>query len=178
MKNFVILMKDNQSGQAYFFDFEDGVVYRDDQSKLQEASSRGASLGVFVGMICIGVLGGVGSICLPKILPFVCTVCGFILGLLTYYILNQKSYLNPEYRQALSKEQILELYEAGKGYRKSYFGLCIGFGLFSVGASAFLFVLQEWILVICVFLSWWVMGIMIWGIRPGLLMKLRKWLYQ
>ena len=84
----------------------------------------------------------------------------------------------PESRQVSGIEQIRMLYEAGAAYRRSYLWMCIGFGVFSIGAAAFLFVVQEWALVICVILSWWVMGVMVWAIRPVLQVRLRKCLYQ
>ncbi len=174
----MILSKNEKTGIAYFYNFADGCVYQDDQSKLQKFAGWGASLGAFCGMLCMGALGAIGSMKLVSLTPFLCAVSGFVLGLLTYAILNRMSYFRPEIRQVLSKEQIRMLYEAGAAYRRSYLWMCIGFGAFSIGAAAFLFLVHEWILVICVILSWWVMGIMVWAIRPGLQIQLRKWLYQ
>lgn len=178
MKNHMILMKDNRTGQAYFYDFGDGCVYRDDQTKLQKTAGIGASLGALVGVLSVGMLGTLGSVHMAKLAPLLCAVSGLLLGMLTYMILNKKSFLRPENRYVMTKEQIRALYESGQAYRRSYFWMCIWFGLFSIGVAAFLLVVHQWALVICTILSWWVMGIMVWGIRPILQIKLRKWLYQ
>ena len=178
MKNYVILSKNEATGIAYFYNFADGCVYQDNQGKLKETAGWGASLGAFAGMVCMGGLGALGSMKLVSLAPFLCAASGWILGLITYALLNRMSYFPPESRQVLGIEQIRMLYEAGAAYRRSYFWMSIGFGVFSIGAAAFLFVVQEWALVICVILSWWVMGVMVWAIRPVLQIRLRKCLYQ
>ncbi len=178
MKKYVILMKDKQTQQAYFYNFDDGYVYRDDQTGMESSSRKGAAVGAFVGMLCSGILGTLGGVHMPALAPLVCAVSGLLLGMFTYVIVNQKVFFRIENRLMMSKEHMVPLYEAGSPFRRSYLWTTIGFGLFCVGAAAMLLVIHKRILVICVILSWWVMGIMVWGIRPILQMRLRKWLYE
>lgn len=176
MKNYVLLMKDQQTQLAYFYNMDDGYVYIDYQKEVAQGAGKGAMLGSAVGILCSGILGALGSIRLPKLAAVICVVSGLLLGICSYMLLNHNSFSGVENRQLLTKEQIAQLYEQGKAFRRSYLWMMIGFGAFSIAAAAFLFAVHKVILIICVILAWWIMGIMICGIRPILQMRIRKWL--
>lgn len=165
MVNYTLLYKDEETQVSYYYNLDDHAVYTDqrpaDTKQISKFSFAGAGVAILIYPAIY--LANTWHMGMPVLAGTMLAFVGFLLGWLVASLLSKSgdAYFIDENRLELTREEMKQMYLAGKTFRKKYVSLFVGLLVFTMICTVILCNTKvNTVLLLMLIVLWMLTGIM------------------